>query len=172
VIPQASVDPKFAKKDMGRKAAQERVAVALGKLKTFLRILRATTATAILCAKDLASTLIEARKSRMAVGTPNVKKVDMDKLGEAQRVAFDEAEALGGVAAAISKVAAEFRGYGYATADQPYEDDWMIANLQRVLNDLGCGEPLEIEDGDAPNSLAGLTIDAPLDAQDVDMSAA
>jgi hypothetical protein len=148
-------------------------------LSKFHRIVNAAKSTATFCLKDLSSTLIEARKSRMDMArhAPLVR-VEQCELNEHQRQVADDAAALVEVATAIQQVVGEFRGYGYvAGAKARYEDDWMIANLEGLLRKMDCGEPAAQSVGDPgcemvlPLRIAACPSTVPLGTQDVDMSA-
>jgi hypothetical protein len=180
-IREASLTPKVggrkARRRERQKEAVEQVAGVHDKLKTFKRVLQATKRTAMFCLKDLASTLIEARKSRVEiVHLGVVQKEDMSSLDLFQRHVADDAAGLEAIAEDIIRVVGEFRGYGYVPAQEGVQD-WMLDKLTAVLRKHGGAG--EAQNGEASGQevfyvdpLLGPKTETPVVTQDVDMGTA
>ena len=129
------------------------------------------------CLKDLASTLIEARKSRVEiVHLGVVKKEDMSSLDLFQHQVADDVAGLEAIAQDILRVVGEFRGYGYVPAQEGVQD-WMLAKLAAVLRmHGGAGEALNGEASGQEvfyvDPLPGPKTETPVVTQDVDMGTA
>jgi hypothetical protein len=171
-----NVGGKKARRRERQREADEQLAGVRDKLTTFKRVVQATKRTAMFCLKDLASTLIDARKSRVEIAHLDmVNKTDMGSLDVFQRQVADNAAGLEAIAEDILRVVGEFRGYGYVPA-QAGMQDWMLAKLAAVLRKHGGAG--EAQNGEAAGEEVlyldhpGPKAEAPVVTQDVDMGTA
>jgi hypothetical protein len=173
-VPLTPADKKAVQQGRKGRAATQ-VEKAKEWLLAFQRVLQQAKTAITAGTRELASTLLEARQSRMLVTNTSTTKSAWHALDELQRMVADDATALEQVASDMVHIVGEFRGYSNATSHAD-ADDWMVAKLAAALGNLG-GSIYAQKNGDVNPEVyfthpAVALVEAPIASHGVDMGRA